>query len=307
MDRGRKLFGRVAFPGVLAICLVTAMTLLRGGSDPVVAFLVPVTFATLFVIVTERIYPYARAWSRSHDDIRVDLAHMVSVTLTGALLQPALVAIAIPGAAWISARMGHTIWPADWPLLLQLAVALVVAEFPKYWFHRWMHEHDALWRLHATHHSAPRLYWLNAARFHPADIAIDTTAGMLTLGLLACPADTVSLFALVSTVHGYFQHANLETRIGFLNYFFSMAELHRWHHSRVPAESNNNYGNNVIVWDLVFGTYYRPRDREPDVDIGLTDLPAFPQDFWGQITSPFRWRRIREQSARTGAVDDIAA
>ena len=27
-----------------------------------------------------------------------------------------------------------------------------------------------MWRVHAAHHSAPRLYWLNATRFHPFDL-----------------------------------------------------------------------------------------------------------------------------------------
>ena len=55
-------------------------------------------------------------------------------------------------------------------LLAQLPLALVVAELVEYSFHRLMHEVPWLWRFHATHHSAPRLYWLNAARFHPIDL-----------------------------------------------------------------------------------------------------------------------------------------
>jgi ornithine lipid hydroxylase len=298
MLRVRAIFPRIAFPTVLAASLATAIAMLGAGYGPIATFLVPMAFATLFVIVCERIFPHTPLWNRSHGDVRVDLAHMVSVTTTGAVLQPLLAAVAIPTSVWAAGAVGHSLWPSQWPLLVQLVLALVVAEFPKYWFHRWMHEHEALWRIHATHHSAPRLYWLNAARFHPFDIAIDTTAGILTLGILACPGEVVSLFALVSTVHGYFQHANLETRIGPLNYFFSMAELHRWHHSRLIEEANHNYGNNVIVWDLVFGTYFNPRHRQPATDIGLGELPSFPQDFWGQIASPFQWREIVERAQR---------
>ena len=51
-------------------------------------------------------------------------------------------------------------------------------------------------------------------------------------------------------------------RYGPLNYIVGSAETHRWHHSRVPRESNANYGNTVIVWDLVFGTWFLPRERE---------------------------------------------
>jgi len=79
-----------------------------------------------------------------------------------------------------------------------------------------------------------------------------------------------------------------------------MAELHRWHHSRRLEESNTNFGQNLIVWDVVFGTRFLPKDREPPADIGIAGLPAFPMDYWGQLVSPFRWRAIREQSEAMG-------
>ncbi len=49
---------------------------------------------------------------------------------------------------------------------------MIVSEFGSYWAHRLMHERPLLWRLHAVHHSAERLYWLNAGRFHPLDTAM---------------------------------------------------------------------------------------------------------------------------------------
>ncbi len=64
----------------------------------------------------------------------------------------------------------------------------------------------------------------------------------------------LALFTLVSAVHGVFQHTNLPIRCGPLNWFFSMAELHRWHHSRLLKEANTNYSQNLIVWDIVFCT-----------------------------------------------------
>ena len=68
-----------------------------------------------------------------------------------------------------------------------------------------------------------------------------------------------------------------------------MAELHRWHHSRDINEANHNYGSNCIVWDLVFGTFYWPRERPPPADVGLSDLPDFPQRLVPQLLSPFLW------------------
>jgi ornithine lipid hydroxylase len=98
-------------------------------------------------------------------------------------------------------------------------------------------------------------------------------------------------------MHGTFQHANIHVKLGFLNWIFSMAELHRWHHSKTVDEANHNYGGNVIFWDVVFGTRFLPAGRRPPSDIGIADLTAFPTGFWGNLAAPFRWTAIRRASS----------
>jgi sterol desaturase/sphingolipid hydroxylase (fatty acid hydroxylase superfamily) len=114
---------------------------------------------------------------------------------------------------------------------------------------------------------------------------------VLPLMALGAPEPVLVGFTVWSLLHGFFQHANIDMRLGPLNYIFSMAELHRWHHSRKIEEANNNYGSNCIVWDLVFGTFFWPRDRRPPEDVGLSGLPGFPQRVVGQLLSPFNWPR----------------
>lgn len=177
-----------------------------------------------------------------------------------------------------------------------MPLVLVVGELWEYGWHRALHEVPALWRIHATHHSAPRLYWLNAARFHPLDILWVGTGKLLPLALLGASAAELAMLTLFSAMHGAYQHANVPVRLGPLNWVFSMSELHRWHHAPDPADANHNYGGNLIVWDVVFGTRYLPADREPPEAIGIADLPGFPMGFTAALLSPFRWRRLVETS-----------
>ena len=127
---------------------------------------------------------------------------------------------------------------------------------------------------------------------------------------------------MFDAVFGMLQHANIDVRLGPLNRIFSMAEPHRWHHSRTLAEANSNYGSNLIVWDLVFGTFFLPSDREAPREIGIADLPRFPTGYLAQLATPFRWtggaRRERARqttpaiatdagssaSANTSSIDD---
>jgi len=286
------------FPTVLGGSIAIGLYLIETELPPSESFGLLVLLAGVVVFGLERLFPNHRSWLHSKGDLGPDVAYLFGVgTPVALIVAPAAAFLGLSALSWLSVRFGAELWPTQWPLLVQLPLALVVAEFPKYWHHRLQHTTDFLWRFHATHHSAPRLYWMNAARFHPIDLFIDGMLGTVTLVALGCQIEVLSLFLLVSGVHGFFQHANLPIRCGPLNYFFSMAELHRWHHSKVLEEANHNYGQNVIIWDLLFGTFYWPKDREPPEDIGIANLPAFPETFWHQLASPFTWSRIKHESA----------
>ena len=83
--------------------------------------------------------------------------------------------------------------------------------------------------------------------------------------------------------------ASFELRLGPLNYLFSMAELHRWHHSKDLSLANANYGANLILWDIVFGTRKLPEGRhhQPE-DVGFHGDETFPQTYLGQLGTLFR-------------------
>jgi sterol desaturase/sphingolipid hydroxylase (fatty acid hydroxylase superfamily) len=119
------------------------------------------------------------------------------------------------------------------------------------------------------------------------------------LVVLGCPGDVILLFALFDGVFGMLQHCNVAVRLGPLNRIFSMAEPHRWHHSRTLVEANANYGSNLIVWDLVFGTFFLPQDREPPAAIGIAGMEHFPRSYLAQLATPFRWQRLRGGSDST--------
>ena len=281
------------FPAVLCGTVAWGLIRIEAGAVPAEAVAPPIASAYLLIALAERFFAWERDWLHSKGDLRVDIGHfLVSGLLTIQLLEVPIRIAAIAAAGWLANRIGGVFWPGQWPLLAQLALALVVGEFFMYWIHRLTHEVDFLWRFHALHHSAPRLYFLNAVRFHPIDIALSNFSPMVPLILLGADARVLALFGLFSAVNGLFQHANLTFYLGPFNWLFSQAELHRWHHSRRLEESNTNFGQNLIIWDVVFGTRYLPPDREPPRQIGLHGLPNFPMNYWGQLLSPLRWKSI---------------
>ena len=162
---------------------------------------------------------------------------------------------------------------------------VLAVDFLRYWLHRASHESPTLWRLHSVHHSVEQLYWFNTSRFHPIEKALQMCLDSLPFLLMQVDARVLALYYIAYATNGFFQHCNIRLHYGLLNYIVGSAETHRWHHSRAPKESNANYGNTVIVWDVLFGTWFLPREREVE-ELGLQDR-GVPRSFLSLMRAPF--------------------
>jgi sterol desaturase/sphingolipid hydroxylase (fatty acid hydroxylase superfamily) len=284
----RRIVAWGLFPLTLLASLGGAVFALERGADAGVALGIGALGTWLVVVVFERLQPFRREWNRPQGDVGADLAYLPTTLGVNALVEPAVKVVAVALGAWISGAIGVGLWPATWPLAAQLVLACVIAEFVDYWPHRWMHQRPLLWRFHVIHHSPERLYWLNATRSHPVEMMFRGVFNFLPLALLGASGAVLALFALTTIVVGLFQHANIDFRLGPLAWIFSVGDMHRWHHSEDLAEASHNYGNNFLVWDVVFGTWFRPRDRRAPERLGIAGLRDFPRSWWAQLAQPFR-------------------
>jgi sterol desaturase/sphingolipid hydroxylase (fatty acid hydroxylase superfamily) len=247
----------------------------------------------------ERWLPHRREWRRAQGDLRADVLHLLFTgVVANALFAATVLGAAIAAGAWLSSELGGALWPLSWPPAVQLALAVALAELGHYAFHRVSHEQPWVWRLHATHHSAPRLYWLNATRFHVIDLFF--LLSFQAFPLIALGADRAAFlsYTIFAAAYGQLQHGNIELRTGPLDWIFSTPGLHRWHHSIDAREGNHNYGAILSGWDLLFGSFWRPRGRDFTGPLGIAALPHFPTGYLGQQLSPFRWARIRGNDLR---------
>ena len=139
------------------------------------------------------------------------------------------------------------------------------------------------------HHQPRKLYAANVFRFHPGDKAIQFLGDTLPFILLGVGPQVLGYYFVIYATGGFFQHSNLDLRLGWLNYLVVGPELHRWHHARAITDSNANYAHTFVLWDLVFGTYRRPRERRVE-ELGLLD-DGYPSRFLYQLWAPLRRAR----------------
>ncbi|MNV87973.1 hypothetical protein D3C71_1821380 [compost metagenome] len=66
------------------------------------------------------------------------------------------------------------------------------------------------------------------------------------------------------------------------------------------AEGNSNYGENIVLWDQLFGTYFNP-DRPSSTDIGSSGKVS--RSFVGQLVQPFSKSGARQILGRKPSGD----
>ena len=234
--------------------------------------------------VLERVRPEKAEYSKLDQPFAVDAAHFFLNYHLGYVLALAACAGLAHGLA---PYLHDPMWPSHWALAFQVAFALFLAECVSYWQHRLIHRVPWLWRFHALHHSGERLNLLRAGRFHFVDIGPAAFMTLAPLVVFGAPNAMVAWVASISGVCGLLEHANIRMRTpAWVGFVVCTPALHRHHHSRIPQESNRNFGTLVMLFDVLFGTYESPRAEGP-LAVGVADDPV-PRGFWNQVFSPFR-------------------
>jgi sterol desaturase/sphingolipid hydroxylase (fatty acid hydroxylase superfamily) len=264
-----SLIRYAAYPTIMSAVLVAALMVATGAAPAWPLLAGAAAAGIVLVAALERRLPFQRAWTADRGDTRADVVH--GLVNWGLLSGGAVVVHAVTLALALPA-----VWPTAWPVWAQLLAVAVIFDLGLYAVHVLSHRWPWAWRLHAIHHSAERLYWLNGERRHPLSAALIAAPGLATLAVLGAPPLIVSSWLAVIAVHLAFQHANLDYRLGPLRRWIAGAETHRWHHKRDYEDAQVNFGEFLLVWDRLFGTFAEPAAALHADEVGLRrrDMPA---------------------------------
>lgn len=283
--RSDSLTSWILYPALMTLSFSLYLGFVAWGVPQFISNYLPIVLACGFLTYYEWRTPHKESWHPKLADIGNDSLYTVLVQIA----LPELLTLGV--ALWvISISAGHIaivdIWPQSWPVLAQALLMLLIADVLRYWWHRLSHSTSLLWRFHEVHHSPDKLYWLNSGRFHPMEKLVHYLHDALPFLLLGVSPEVMGAYFVFFAVNAYFLHSNIDLNYGWLRFVMNTAHAHRWHHSKVPEESNNNYGNILIIWDILFGTFLLPKDREPQ-ELGPKD-EDYPKRFWPQTMAPFR-------------------
>jgi len=241
-------------------------------------------FTLLYLTAFEALIPLEPTWRVRREDAWPDLAHLVLVNLFSGVGAVAALSLVL----WLQRALGleAAFW-RDVPIPVQVVIAMIAGEFLPYWYHRFSHgSRFFFWRVHSIHHITTRLNSLKGSWMHPVNTFLNAFMKMLPILLLGFSEETLVTVSVFSLVIGYMSHANVDARTGFLDYLIATPHVHHFHHSMRPEEARN-YGTNVVLWDLLFGTYFNAKGRVAEVGVQASPDNLYPAT--GSVANQLRY------------------
>jgi sterol desaturase/sphingolipid hydroxylase (fatty acid hydroxylase superfamily) len=175
-------------------------------------------------------------------------------------------------------------------------VAVLLLDFSIYVAHVAMHKVPALWRVHRVHHADPVVDVTTTIRQHPLEGVIRYAFMAAFAAVLGVSLHAFVIYRLASALIGLLEHANIRLAPGLdraLAWITTSPNMHKIHHSRLPHETDSNYGNIFSWFDRAFGTF-RASERGESVECGLEGYDETKvQTLHGLLSMPFAPERSR--------------
>jgi sterol desaturase/sphingolipid hydroxylase (fatty acid hydroxylase superfamily) len=137
----------------------------------------------------------------------------------------------------------------------------IATDFIWYWYHRLGHEINILWMAHIVHHQSEDYNFTVSARITLLQ-AVFRHGFWLILPLIGFPAGMITVMLLIHGLYPFFIHTRLIGKLGILEYILVTPSHHRVHHASNEKYLDKNYGDVLIIWDKLFGTFVK-EEEEP--------------------------------------------
>ena len=105
-----------------------------------------------------------------------------------------------------------------------------------------------------SHHSSEEMNF--AVSFRQAWFGpISKLPFFMVLPLIGFDPTIIAVAGVVSTLWGIVGHTQIVGKLGPLEWIFNTPSHHRVHHGANSQYIDKNYGNLLIIWDRMFGTF----------------------------------------------------
>lgn len=165
--------------------------------------------------------------------------------------------------SWVHRHFALFTIPAS---LFTWVLLFLLTDLIWYWYHRFGHEVNLFWSVHVVHHQSEDFNFTVSARITVFQ-AVARGLFWSVLPLIGFDPGMITILLLIHGAYPFFTHTQLIGKLGWLEYILVTPSHHRVHHSSNPAYLDKNYGDVLIIWDKIFGTF---KEEQEEPVYGLT-------------------------------------
>ncbi len=170
--------------------------------------------------------------------------------------------LVVVGYAWLVKHLAIFEIKATWLVFL---IAFIVKDFAGYWVHRLEHEVNFLWNRHIIHHSSEEFNLSCALRQSVSSMISFVGIFMIPAALVGVPVEVIAVISPIHLFAQFWYHTRVIGKMGFLETFLVTPSHHRVHHAMNTEYLDKNYGQILIIWDKLFGTFQPELQQVPPV------------------------------------------
>ena len=164
-------------------------------------------------------------------------------------------------------------WLPEFPSVevaaLQFLVYWIIFDFFRYWWHRWMHESDLLWRFHRLHHDAESFTVLTGSRVHPIESVLSVFfVGLPMIIVGVTPVQFTALW-LIRLVVDQWQHSMVPWTFGWFGRWIVFSDRA----SHPPLTARRALGHELRRHHAGLGSDFRHVVRGDVINESIGNVP----------------------------------
>ncbi|MEO6489484.1 MAG: sterol desaturase family protein [Ferruginibacter sp.] len=205
--------------------------------------------AFLVLVLFEKWY----GWRKGNDTVRnMDMISSLSSGVTNVTKDVLGIVVALISYEWLVSRLAITHINTTW---LTYFIVFIVLDFAGYAVHALDHRINFFWNSHIIHHSSEDFNLACALRQSVSVFVRLFIILLLPAALLGIDPKVISIVAPLHLFAQFWYHTQHINKMGFLEKIIVTPSHHRVHHALNKEYIDKNYGQILIIWDKIFGTF----------------------------------------------------
>ena len=149
--------------------------------------------------------------------------------------------------------------------IVKLILSFIVLDLALYWWHRFNHTNQFLWKFHFVHHVDTHMDVGTSVRFHIGELILSTFYKSIIIFIFGISLAEFLFYEIILVLSIQFHHSNIKLKTNVdesLAKFIVTPRYHTNHHTRSRQSREANYASIFTVWDKIFSSYVEATDEE---------------------------------------------